>query len=140
MESALTEVPNDPTLSRHDLTLRPITGRDELHLFTRLTYATDDEFAADLAAGLRRPEWMWVALRGDRLVARAAWWTRPAYDVPYVLDVFDLDPETPDRVDVGVRLLKAAMAAVLPAGERPPEYCRFVHPGWREDPALRGPV
>ena len=62
-----------------DLTLRPITAPGELDLFYRLPYALNDELADDLAAGRRRPEWMWVALRGDRLVARMSWWCpRPA--------------------------------------------------------------
>jgi ribosomal protein S18 acetylase RimI-like enzyme len=124
------------TQDPYDLILRPITGPEELDLFTRLQDALNHELADDLAGGRRRPEWMWVALRGDHLVARAAWWARPGHDEPYVLDVFDLDEKAYDRVDVGVRLLKTAMAEV-PAR---PEYCRFVPPGWRGDPAVRGPV
>jgi len=120
----------------HDLTLRPITGPEELGLFTRLHDVLDHELAGDLADGRRRPEWMWVALRGGHLVARAAWWARPGHDEPHVLDVFDLDERAHDRVGVGVRLLETAMAAV-PAR---PEYCRFVPPGWRDDPAARTPV
>jgi hypothetical protein len=123
----------------HDLTLRPISGRDELRLFTGLTYTTDDEFEDDLAEGRRRPEWMWIALRGDRLVARAAWWTRPGREEPLLLDVFDLDAETPDRVETGVRLLRTAMAEVVARDARPPQYTRFVAPSWRDEP-LREPV
>ena len=63
-----------PQGERIDLIIRPISGRDELDLFRRLTYALDDEFADDLDAGRRRAEWMWMALRGDQLMARAAWW------------------------------------------------------------------
>ena len=124
----------------NDLTLRPIGGRHELDLFNRLAYVFDDEFAGDLAAGRRRPEWMWAALRGDRLVARAAWWARPGTGAPFLLDVFDLDPHTPDRLAVGERLLRTAMAEVLPPDATPPEYSRFVGPGWRDDPGLRRPV
>jgi ribosomal protein S18 acetylase RimI-like enzyme len=123
-----------------DLNLRPITGRGELDLFTRLSYVLDDELDGDLAAGRRHPEWMWVALRGDRLVARAAWWARPKTATPYVLDVFDLDPGVPDRVEAGVRLLRTAMAAVVPRDVTRPEYSRLLPPGWRDDPRLRGPV
>ena len=123
-------------MTEYDLTLRPITGPEELDLFNRLHDARSDELAGDLADGRRRPGWMWVALRGDRLVARAAWWARPGHDEPYVLDVFDLDEKADDRVDVGERLLRTAMAEV-PAT---PEYTRFVPPGWREDPKVRGPV
>jgi hypothetical protein len=81
------------TEDQHDLTLRPITGREELDLFTRLPDALDHELADDLTGSRRRPEWMWVALRGDRPVAKAAWWTRPGHDEPHVLDVFELDDE-----------------------------------------------
>jgi RimJ/RimL family protein N-acetyltransferase len=119
-----------------DLTMRPITGRDELDLFTRLPYTTDAELPGDLAAGRRRPEWMWLALRDGRPVARAAWWARPGHDEPYAMDIFDLDDESPDRVDVGERLLRTAMAAV----PRTPLFIRFVPPGWRDDAAVRRAV
>ncbi len=52
------------------LTFRPLSGPGELDLFRRLSYVLDHELADDLATGLRRPEWMWVALDGERVVAR----------------------------------------------------------------------
>jgi RimJ/RimL family protein N-acetyltransferase len=110
-------------------TLRPITGRDELDLFNRHPYVLNDELADDLAAGRRRPEWMWVALRGDRLLARIAWWCRTGDDTPFLLDLFDFDGRD---VDVGEELLRTAMAEVVPAGTRPPEYLRMVPPDWRD--------
>lgn len=116
------------TVEQNDLTIRPITGREELTLFSRLPYVLNEELDDDLTAGRRRPEWMWVALRGDHLLARAAWWGRVGDDTPYLLDVFDID----DRVDVGVRLLRTAMAEVVPAGTRPPEYIRDVPADWRQ--------
>ncbi|MFI5628517.1 GNAT family N-acetyltransferase [Streptomyces sp. NPDC051664] len=121
-----------------ELTVRPLTGPDELGLFRRLSYVLDHELADDLAAGRRRPEWLWVALRGDRVVARAGWWSQGG-DVPLALDFFDVDdtlPE-PERTETGVRLLEAATAAVVPAGAPRPEYGRFVPPDWREDPVAR---
>ncbi|TQM01393.1 hypothetical protein FB559_7152 [Actinoallomurus bryophytorum] len=116
----------------NDLTVRPITGSDELDLFNRLPYVLNDELAGDLAAGRRRPEWMWMALRGDRPIARAAWSARPSHDEPWLLDIFDL-AGGPEATDAGVRLLKTAMAEV---GATPP-YVRFVGPRWREDPEER---
>ncbi|WEH37347.1 GNAT family N-acetyltransferase [Streptomyces sp. AM 4-1-1] len=115
--------------------MRPITGREELDLFSRLPYTLNGELANDLAAGRRRPEWMWVALRGDRLLARVAWWGRAADDAPLILDVLDIEDGAPDsgQVDTGVRLLRTAMAAVLPDGAHPPEYSRFAPPDWREN-------
>jgi RimJ/RimL family protein N-acetyltransferase len=125
-------------LTVEDLTLRPLDGPGELDLFNRLPYVTNDEFAADLAAGRRRPEWMWVAVRGDRLVARLSWWARRHDDPPFLLDVFDLDDTAPERVETGVRLLETAAARVL-TGKRP-ECLRFVPPGWRADPMGRRSV
>lgn len=127
------------TAERHDLTLRPITGREELDLFSRLPYVSNDELAGDLDAGRRRPGWMWVALRGDALVARAAWWGRPQDDLPLLLDILDLDEGT-ERVDTGALLLRTAMANVVGDSRRVPHYLRFVPPGWREDPAARRDV
>ncbi len=109
-----------------DLTLRPVTGRDELDLFNRLPYVLNEELADDLDAGRRRPEWMWVALRGDRLVARVAWWGR---DTPSLMDIFDAED-----VNTGVHLLREAMPSVVPAG--PPKYLRSVPPDWRETGAV----
>lgn len=123
----------------HDLTMRPIVGRDELNLFSRLPYVLNEELADDLAVGRRRPEWMWVALRGDHLLARVAWWGRTGADTPFLLDIVDIDDSSADRdrVDIGVRLLRTAMADVVPAGTRPPEYSRLVPPDWREGGVTR---
>lgn len=131
-------------MEQNDLTMRPITGPEELALFSRLPYVLNEELEDDLTTGRRRPEWMWVALRGDHLLARLSWWGRPDDDTPLVLDVFDIDDdnahdnggargEVDARREVGARLLRTAMAEVVPAGTRPPEYYRLVPPDWRED-------
>jgi len=129
-------------VEQNDLTIRPISGREELGLFSRLPYSLNGELADDLAVGRRKPEWMWVALRGDRLLARAAWWSRPGSDTPLILDVLDLDDNAShsDLTDIGVRLLRTAMAATLPNGSPPPEYSRFVPPNWRENTVTRQAV
>lgn len=134
------------TVEQNDLTMRPINGREELDLFSRLPYLLNEELADDLAGGRRRPEWMWVALRGDRLLARAAWWSRPGGDTPLVLDILDIDDSISgpgrvnSRVDIGVRLLRTAMAATLPSASPPPEYSRFVPPDWRGNAPTRQAV
>jgi len=90
-------------VEQKDLTVRPIVGREELNLFSRLPYVFNEELADDLAAGRRRPGWMWVALRGDHLLARLAWWGRTGDDTPFLLDIFDIDDggADRDRVDIG---------------------------------------
>jgi RimJ/RimL family protein N-acetyltransferase len=129
-------------VEQNDLTMRPITGREELGLFAQLPYVLNEELADDLGGGRRRPEWMWVALRGDHLLARAAWWSRTGDGIPLLLDILDIDDSAPapDRVDIGVRLVHTAMAKILPAGTRPPEYSRFVPPDWRESAVTRQAV
>ncbi|MEW2305184.1 GNAT family N-acetyltransferase [Streptomyces sp. NPDC006655] len=129
-------------MTPNDLAIRPIDGREELDLFSRLPYLLNEELADDLATGRRRPEWMWVALRGDRLLARAAWWSRAGSGTPLILDVLDIDDDAPDpdTRDIGVRLLETATAATLADGSRPPGYSRFVPPDWREDTRTRQAV
>ena len=122
-----------------DLTMRPIRGREELDLFCRLPYVLNEELAGDLDSGRRRPEWLWMALRGDRLVARLAWWAPRTGEAPAILDILDFDDDIPGpaRVDAGVRLVETARAAVLSPEVCPPEYSRFIPPQWRDDAEVR---
>lgn len=128
-------VPDAEPNAVSDVTVRSIAGRDELPLFTQLPYVLNPELAGDLADGRRRPEWMWVALRGERLLARAALWSGSGADAPMLVDVLDIDDGSsdPGRVDIGVHMLRTALAAAIPAGARPPDYVRFVPPDWREN-------
>ena len=129
------------TTTDHELTFRPITGPTELGLFTTLPYRLNEELADDLRLGRRQPGWMWMALRDGRLVARAAWWARPGTALPLLLDILDIDDaQRPGAVDTAARLLAAAIAEVIPAGTRPPEYTRFLAPAWREEPASQQAV
>ncbi|GAA0248660.1 GNAT family N-acetyltransferase [Saccharothrix mutabilis subsp. mutabilis] len=120
-----------------DVTLRPITGPDEIDLFNRLPYTLNHELADDLAEGRRQPGWMWLALRDGRPVARVAWWGRGGEPTPSLLDVLDLDDDVPDATEVASALYEKAAAAVLPPGATPPEYGRYLPADWRDDP---GPV
>ncbi|WP_031173272.1 GNAT family N-acetyltransferase [Streptosporangium roseum] len=85
-----------------------------------------------------RADWLWVALRGDEVVARAAFWGPPGSEHPFSLDWFD--PGTgPDRIEVGAALLRAAYAALVtpgysaPSGARP-DFHLFLPGDWRERP------
>lgn len=83
-----------------------------------------------------RPEWVWVALRGDEVVARAGFWGPPGSEHPFSLDWFD-PGSGPDRIEVGAALLRAAYAALVrpgyatPSGSRP-DYHLFLPADWRE--------
>jgi ribosomal protein S18 acetylase RimI-like enzyme len=122
----------------NNVTVRPI-ARVELGLFTRLPYVLNEELTDDLAQGRRRPEWMWIALRGEQLLARAAWWGSSGADAPALLDVLDIDDGSSDplRVDIGAHMLRTAMAATIPSGAHPPEYIRFIPSDWRENVVAR---
>lgn len=114
------------TQASNDLTLRPISGPQELDLFNSVPYVLNKELAGDLERGRRRPEWLWMALRGDRLVARVAWWARDAGDDPFICDIFDAETE-----EDGLQLFEAAAKH-----GRPGQYTRFVQPDWRDNPEV----
>src|SRR3984957_9664773 len=116
------------TSTQHDLIIRPLADRDELGLFCRFPYLLNEELADDLDQGRRQLDWLWMALRGGELLARAAGWKRPEGTGPLLLDIFDIDDgpagadpaDDIEPVDLGVRLLREAMAQVVPPGTRPP--------------------
>ncbi|MFI5841753.1 GNAT family N-acetyltransferase [Catenuloplanes sp. NPDC051500] len=108
------------------LTIRTITGPDEIDLFNGLPYQLNAEVASDLEAGRRHPHWLWVALRDGRLVARAGFWSRPGDPEPMVTDIFDVAED--HDLDDGVRLLERAQSTL---GVKP-EFTRYVAPDWRE--------
>jgi RimJ/RimL family protein N-acetyltransferase len=115
-----------------DLILRPITGRAELDLFQTFPYVLNDEVADDLEAGRRRPEWLWVALRGDQVVARAGWWSKPGDKQPMVMDILDFD-----EPGAAGELVRTALATL---GVTPPEYNRYIAGDWRDHDDTRRAV
>jgi RimJ/RimL family protein N-acetyltransferase len=107
--------------------VRPLTAGEE-HLF--------DSYSAPVVVGLAyfgrdyqdllakreyRPEWTWVALREDRVVARAAWWGGPEDSEPLTLDWLDFE-----EPEAGEALLRAAPFKA--------EYCLVLPPHWRQRP------
>jgi ribosomal protein S18 acetylase RimI-like enzyme len=116
-----------------EVTIRPLHGPDDLYTFNQFTYDLDGEYIEDLKLGRRRPGWMWLALRQDALVARAAWWGRPGAETPLLMDVFDIDSAVTDRHDIAFDLVRTALDAMNLTGS-PPEYGRYLPAGWRHDP------
>ena len=115
-----------------DLVVRPLVAGEE-DLFLSLTepalvgiqsIGRDYRELAEL--GQYRPEWTWVALRGDRVVARAAWWAGPDDDKPIALDWLDFDDGE-----------SAAAVEILATAGFDAEYCLVLPPRWRDDPATR---
>ncbi|WNV84075.1 GNAT family N-acetyltransferase [Umezawaea sp. Da 62-37] len=109
-----------------DLVIRPLEA-GEAHFFEYLPDPGSVGFAAfgdAYARGDYRPEWTWIALRDDVVVARAAWWAGPDDPAPLVLDWFDFTD-----FDAAVALLKTAPLHA--------EYNLRLPSDWRDDPATR---
>jgi len=113
-----------------DMVIRPLSAGEE-QLFDQLPdpalvgpAAFGRTYRGLAETGEYRPEWTWVALRGDSVVARAAWWGGPADESPAALDWFDFtEPQA------GTALLQAAPLHY--------EYCLRLPPKWRNQPAVR---
>ncbi|MEV5612672.1 GNAT family N-acetyltransferase [Streptomyces sp. NPDC052225] len=89
-------------------------------VITGVDYRTFDE------GGDYDPARTWVALRGGRVVARAAWWGAPDDTEPVNLNWFDVDP---DDLEAGVELLRRAPYDV--------EYELILPGDWSERPDVR---
>lgn len=118
-----------------DLVIRALDESDA-HLFHTLSDPAlvgrarfGHSYATRAQGGEYRPEWTWVALREDRVVARAAWWGAPDDTEPKALDWFDF---ADGEADAAVRLLRTAPLRA--------EYGLLAPPGWREDPVVRAAV
>jgi ribosomal protein S18 acetylase RimI-like enzyme len=115
-----------------DLVVRPLVAGEE-ELFLSLVepalvgiQSTGRDYRELTKLGQYRPEWTWVALRGERVVARAAWWAGPDDDKPIALDWLDFDDGE-----------SAAAVEILATAGFDAEYCLVLPPHWRDDPAAR---
>ncbi|MFI7108097.1 GNAT family N-acetyltransferase [Nonomuraea sp. NPDC050227] len=118
------------------LIFRPISGPEEIDLFNTLSGPYNDSLADDLRNGHSKADWMWMALRDGRPVARVGWWSRSGTE-PEVMETLDIEDtcDDPIRIDVGEHLLRTALAELFPAGTRPPEYVLQPVPAdWRDAP------
>lgn len=112
-----------------DLVIRPLTAGEEPLLESLAEPALvgpaafGHRYGDRVASGEYRPEWTWIALRGKRVVAGAAWWAGPGDDTPVVLDWFDF-------TDSG------AAAQLLRTVPLRTEYCLRLPAGWRDTPAV----
>lgn len=115
-----------------DLVVRPLVAGEE-ELFLSLVepalvgvQSVGRDYRELTARREYRPEWTWVALRGERVVARAAWWGGKEDDAPRTLDWLDFGE---GEADAAVDLLRTAGI--------PSDYALLLPPHWREDPAAR---
>lgn len=127
-----------------DVLIRRLTT-GEFDLFDSLPMPTSGVGArsrtfAELAAdGQYREDWAWIALRGDTVVARAAFWGPPDAAQPYSVDFFDL-VAGPDGVEAAAELLRTAYQETVPGdyhvptGNDRPDYHLFLPADWCEHP------
>lgn len=115
-----------------DLVVRPLVAGEE-NLFYELNepalvgvQTTGRDYRDLVELGPYRPEWTWVAQRGGRVVARAAWWAGPDDDKPIALDWLDF---APGEDDAAVELIRTSGITA--------EYCLVLPPHWRDTPAVR---
>jgi RimJ/RimL family protein N-acetyltransferase len=115
-----------------DLVVRPLVAGEE-ELFLSLTepalvgvQSIGRDYRELTELRQYRPEWTWVALRGERVVARAAWWGGPEEDKPIALDWLDFRA---GESDTAVDLLRTAGIDA--------QYVLVLPPRWRSDPATR---
>jgi len=95
-----------------------------------------DRYLAELAEGMYRPEWTWIAEHDGRVVGRALWWGAKASLHPVALDCLDVDPAVGNRAAVAAELIRAALAGF----PEPVQYEIKVPGGWRDDPATAAAV
>lgn len=118
-----------------DLVIRALTSSDAA-LFTTFQdspfvgrAAFGHAYTSTADGGEYRPDWSWVALRENTVIARAAWWGAPGDTEPVVLNWFDF---ADGEAEAGAELLRRA-----PFDK---EYEVIAPAGWRDDPAVRAAV
>jgi predicted N-acetyltransferase YhbS len=115
--------------------------------FERFAGAGDPEHHEDykrhledmFAAGTMSPEGCFVVEEGGEILGRVAFWTLPATDEPYALELLDV-PWDGDHLSVGVSLLRAVLREARSLGSKkivhvldaPPMY-----PWWQGSPEKR---
>ncbi|MEV0584606.1 GNAT family N-acetyltransferase [Nonomuraea sp. NPDC050310] len=123
------------------ISFRPTTEADLAHLTSwtveePVGWIPAGRYLDDLAEGMYRPEWSWLAVRDGRPVGRALWWGPRHSDHPVALDCLDVHPSVPDRTAVAAALVQAALAGFT----KPVQYAIKVAGGWRERPDLAAAV
>ncbi|WP_327085414.1 GNAT family N-acetyltransferase [Nonomuraea sp. NBC_01738] len=101
-----------------------------------VSWISAERYRAELAEGMYRPEWTWIAEDGDRVVGRALWWGRRDSEHPIALDCLDVDPAAGDRTAVAAGLISAGLAGIPGTVE----YAVKVAGGWRDDPVTLAAV
>lgn len=122
--------------------LRPTTDADLVRVtaFTveePISWIPADRYRDELAQGMYRPQWSWIAEADGEIVARALWWGQATSEHPLALDCLHVAPSVDDRVGLATELLRAGHRAFAEAGAaQPPLYNLTLPNGWRDDPKV----
>lgn len=114
-------------------------ARSELGTYIADRVVTEAHLVTAFAARKRRPEWVWAAVRDDRVVGRAAGYGGADNEQPWIVDLFELGAE-PDRVEIMTALLRRAADDLHAGGLEQVELNLHPPADWRENPppALTG--
>lgn len=106
-----------------------------------VSWITAEAYRAELAEHRYRPEWTWIAVDGDRIVARAVWWGFADSAHPLALDCLSVHDSVADKGALGAGLLDAARGALFTdTVDELPDYHLRLPGGWRSVPATASAV
>lgn len=100
---------------------------------------TPERFTEFLSTRAYRPEWTWLAVEGDRILALSVWWGLDGYAKPFSLDCLYVDESVAEPVALWAKLLGHMLEQFEPEDEQP-EYHLFLPTDWRTDPDVLAEV
>jgi GNAT superfamily N-acetyltransferase len=104
---------------------------------TQVDRATSEHYRSGLDNRTYRLDRTWIAEDGDRISARAVWWSSPDSGLPLALDSISVVDSVPDPAMLATDLLTAAHRAFQAQGvSELPAYHVFLPVHWRDDPTV----
>jgi GNAT superfamily N-acetyltransferase len=104
---------------------------------TQIDRVTSEHYRSGLDNRTYRLERTWIAQDGDRISARAVWWSGQDSGLPLALDSISVVDSVPDRATLATGLLTAAHRAFHAEGvSELPAYHVFLPVHWRDEPTV----
>jgi GNAT superfamily N-acetyltransferase len=104
---------------------------------TQIDRVTSEHYRSGLDNRTYRLERTWIAQDGDRISARAVWWSGQDSGLPLALDSISVVDSVPDRATLATGLLTAAHRAFHAEGvSELPAYHVFLPVHWHDEPAV----
>ncbi|MFC0628872.1 GNAT family N-acetyltransferase [Kribbella deserti] len=100
---------------------------------------TPERFNEFLTTRAYRPEWTWLAVEGEQILALSVWWGLDGYEKPFALDCLYADESVVEPSALWADLLRQMVDQFEPEDEQP-EYHLFLSTEWRSDPKIQAEV